>query len=101
MRTQLGLYCCVVSIALVMRWKKPRRTRTQTVSEGPRYLSFLWLWRIRGSLRLSLSFLSVSYGGRDHSRITPNTSLGLISATPSRALPSPTVNTREALGKHT
>ncbi|XP_046728821.1 mitotic checkpoint serine/threonine-protein kinase BUB1 isoform X3 [Silurus meridionalis] len=32
-----------------------------------------------------------------HSHVTPNTSLGLISATPSRALPSPTVNTREAL----
>ncbi|KAI5625020.1 mitotic checkpoint serine/threonine-protein kinase BUB1 isoform X1, partial [Silurus asotus] len=34
---------------------------------------------------------------RHHSHVTPNTSLGLISATPSRALPSPTVNTREAL----
>ncbi|XP_060769495.1 mitotic checkpoint serine/threonine-protein kinase BUB1 isoform X2 [Neoarius graeffei] len=39
----------------------------------------------------------VSHGGLNHSRVTPNTSLGLISATPSRALPSPTVNTREAL----
>ncbi|CAL8315659.1 unnamed protein product [Merluccius merluccius] len=32
------------------------------------------------------------------SHITPNTSLGLAQATPSRVLPSPTVNTREALG---
>lgn len=31
------------------------------------------------------------------SRVTPNSSLGYIQATPSRALPSPTVNTREAL----
>ncbi|CAL8315335.1 unnamed protein product [Lota lota] len=31
------------------------------------------------------------------SSFTPNTSLGLVSATPSRVLPSPTVNTREAL----
>ncbi|XP_015463993.3 mitotic checkpoint serine/threonine-protein kinase BUB1 isoform X2 [Astyanax mexicanus] len=38
-----------------------------------------------------------SHGGFNHSHVTPNTSLGLISATPSRALPSPTVNTREAL----
>ncbi|XP_053347178.1 mitotic checkpoint serine/threonine-protein kinase BUB1 isoform X2 [Clarias gariepinus] len=39
----------------------------------------------------------VSHGGFNHSHVTPNTSLGLLSATPSRALPSPTVNTREAL----
>ncbi|XP_062857826.1 mitotic checkpoint serine/threonine-protein kinase BUB1 isoform X2 [Trichomycterus rosablanca] len=39
----------------------------------------------------------VSHGGFNHSHVTPNTSLGLISATPSRALPSPTVHTREAL----
>ncbi|KAF5886889.1 mitotic checkpoint serine/threonine-protein kinase BUB1, partial [Clarias magur] len=39
----------------------------------------------------------MSHGGFNHSHITPNTSLGLLSATPSRALPSPTVNTREAL----
>ncbi|XP_036438407.1 mitotic checkpoint serine/threonine-protein kinase BUB1 [Colossoma macropomum] len=38
-----------------------------------------------------------SHGAFNHSHVTPNTSLGLISATPSRALPSPTVNTREAL----
>ncbi|XP_035850966.1 mitotic checkpoint serine/threonine-protein kinase BUB1 isoform X4 [Sander lucioperca] len=31
------------------------------------------------------------------SHITPNTSLGFVQATPSRVLPSPTVNTREAL----
>ncbi|XP_037607527.1 mitotic checkpoint serine/threonine-protein kinase BUB1 isoform X1 [Sebastes umbrosus] len=31
------------------------------------------------------------------SHITPNTSLGFVQATPSKALPSPTVNTREAL----
>ncbi|XP_072218664.1 uncharacterized protein [Leuresthes tenuis] len=30
--------------------------------------------------------------------MTPNTSLGFVQATPSRVLPSPTVNTREALG---
>ena len=35
------------------------------------------------------------------SHITPNTSLGLAQATPSRVLPSPTVNTREALGEST
>ncbi|KAL7889109.1 hypothetical protein AOLI_G00040830 [Acnodon oligacanthus] len=39
----------------------------------------------------------MSHGAFNHSHVTPNTSLGLISATPSRALPSPTVNTREAL----
>lgn len=33
------------------------------------------------------------------SHLTPNTSLGFVQATPSRALPSPTVNTREALGE--
>ncbi|KAK3522636.1 hypothetical protein QTP86_028624 [Hemibagrus guttatus] len=38
-----------------------------------------------------------SHGVFHHSHVTPNTSLGLNSATPSRALPSPTVNTREAL----
>ncbi|XP_028296428.1 mitotic checkpoint serine/threonine-protein kinase BUB1 isoform X2 [Gouania willdenowi] len=32
------------------------------------------------------------------SHVTPNTSLGYVQATPSRVLPSPTVNTREALG---
>ncbi|XP_069811284.1 mitotic checkpoint serine/threonine-protein kinase BUB1 [Dendropsophus ebraccatus] len=32
------------------------------------------------------------------SHITPNTSLGYVQATPSKVLPSPTVNTREALG---
>lgn len=39
-----------------------------------------------------------SYGGFNHSHVTPNTSLGFVQATPSRVLPSPTVNTREALG---
>ncbi|KAJ8008912.1 hypothetical protein DPEC_G00083350 [Dallia pectoralis] len=42
--------------------------------------------------------LDVSQGGTGNlSHITPNTSLGLVHATPSRVLPSPTVNTREAL----
>ncbi|KAM3603239.1 uncharacterized protein V6R79_019095 [Siganus canaliculatus] len=42
--------------------------------------------------------LSMSQGGTGNlSHVTPNTSLGFIQATPSRALPSPTVNTREAL----
>uniref|UniRef100_A0A8C1RAK0 BUB1 mitotic checkpoint serine/threonine kinase n=1 Tax=Cyprinus carpio TaxID=7962 RepID=A0A8C1RAK0_CYPCA len=40
----------------------------------------------------------MSCGGFNHSHVTPNTSLGFAHATPSRALPSPTVNTREALG---
>ncbi|KAK7907590.1 hypothetical protein WMY93_016202 [Mugilogobius chulae] len=41
---------------------------------------------------------NVSLGGTANlSRITPNSSLGYIQATPSRVLPSPTVNTREAL----
>ncbi|XP_016370094.1 mitotic checkpoint serine/threonine-protein kinase BUB1, partial [Sinocyclocheilus rhinocerous] len=40
----------------------------------------------------------MSCGGFNHSHVTPNTSLGYAHATPSRALPSPTVNTREALG---
>ncbi|XP_051510645.1 mitotic checkpoint serine/threonine-protein kinase BUB1-like isoform X2 [Myxocyprinus asiaticus] len=39
-----------------------------------------------------------SCGGFSHSHVTPNTSLGFIHATPSRVQPSPTVNTREALG---
>ncbi|KAA0709004.1 Mitotic checkpoint serine/threonine-protein kinase BUB1 [Triplophysa tibetana] len=39
-----------------------------------------------------------SCGGFSHSHVTPNTSLGFMHATPSRVLPSPTVNTREALG---
>ncbi|KAM7368280.1 hypothetical protein PAMP_014515 [Pampus punctatissimus] len=43
--------------------------------------------------------LDVSHGGTANvSHITPNTSLGFVQATPSRVLPSPTVNTREALG---
>lgn len=43
--------------------------------------------------------LDRSQGGTVNlSHITPNTSLGLVQATPSRVLPSPTVNTREALG---
>ncbi|CAN9507352.1 unnamed protein product [Ophioblennius macclurei] len=37
-------------------------------------------------------------GQANLSHLTPNTSLGFVQATPSRALPSPTVNTREALG---
>ncbi|KAL0967302.1 hypothetical protein UPYG_G00250490 [Umbra pygmaea] len=42
--------------------------------------------------------LNVSQGGTGNlSHVTPNTSLGLVQATPSRILPSPTVNTREAL----
>ncbi|CAB1440473.1 unnamed protein product [Pleuronectes platessa] len=42
--------------------------------------------------------LNVSQGGTANlSHITPNTSLGFVQATPSRVLPSPTVNTREAL----
>ncbi|XP_073413820.1 mitotic checkpoint serine/threonine-protein kinase BUB1 isoform X2 [Dendrobates tinctorius] len=32
------------------------------------------------------------------SHVTPNTSLGFVQATPSKVLPSPTVNTKEALG---
>ncbi|XP_066534081.1 mitotic checkpoint serine/threonine-protein kinase BUB1 [Hoplias malabaricus] len=40
----------------------------------------------------------LSRGVFNLSHVTPNSSLGLISATPSRVLPSPTVNTREALG---
>ncbi|XP_018621599.2 mitotic checkpoint serine/threonine-protein kinase BUB1 isoform X1 [Scleropages formosus] len=40
----------------------------------------------------------VSEGGTENlSHITPNTSLGLVQATPCRVQPSPTVNTREAL----
>ncbi|XP_047184547.1 mitotic checkpoint serine/threonine-protein kinase BUB1 isoform X2 [Scophthalmus maximus] len=43
--------------------------------------------------------LNVSQGGTVNlSHITPNNSLGYVQATPSRVLPSPTVNTREALG---
>ncbi|MEQ2238051.1 hypothetical protein ILYODFUR_029372 [Ilyodon furcidens] len=43
--------------------------------------------------------LNVSQGGTANlSHVTPNTSLGFVQATPSRVLPSPTVNTREALG---
>ncbi|KAF7669566.1 hypothetical protein LDENG_00173800 [Lucifuga dentata] len=42
--------------------------------------------------------LDVSQGGTANlSHITPNNSLGFAQATPSRVLPSPTVNTREAL----
>ncbi|XP_065819535.1 mitotic checkpoint serine/threonine-protein kinase BUB1 isoform X2 [Labrus bergylta] len=42
--------------------------------------------------------LNMSHGGTANlSHITPNTSLGYVQATPSRVLPSPTVNTREAL----
>ncbi|CAF89934.1 unnamed protein product, partial [Tetraodon nigroviridis] len=45
--------------------------------------------------------LNMSQGGTGNlSHVTPNTSLGLVQATPSRVLPSPTVNTREALGEH-
>lgn len=45
--------------------------------------------------------LSVSHGGTANpSHFTPNNSLGFVQATPSRVLPSPTVNTREALGEH-
>uniref|UniRef100_A0A665VRW5 BUB1 mitotic checkpoint serine/threonine kinase n=2 Tax=Echeneis naucrates TaxID=173247 RepID=A0A665VRW5_ECHNA len=36
-------------------------------------------------------------GTANLSHVTPNTSLGYVQATPSRVLPSPTVNTREAL----
>lgn len=44
--------------------------------------------------------VSVSQGGTGNlSHVTPNTSLGFVQATPSRVLPSPTVNTREALGE--
>ncbi|KAG5831631.1 hypothetical protein ANANG_G00305770 [Anguilla anguilla] len=40
----------------------------------------------------------LSQGGTGNlSHVTPNTSLGLVQATPSRVQPSPTVNTREAL----
>ncbi|KAM4521808.1 mitotic checkpoint serine/threonine-protein kinase BUB1 [Odontesthes bonariensis] len=43
--------------------------------------------------------LEVSQGATANlSHITPNSSLGFVQATPSRVLPSPTVNTREALG---
>nr|XP_046228859.1 mitotic checkpoint serine/threonine-protein kinase BUB1 isoform X2 [Scatophagus argus] len=42
--------------------------------------------------------LNTSQGGTGNlSHVTPNTSLGFVQATPSRVLPSPTVNTREAL----
>ncbi|XP_029986031.1 LOW QUALITY PROTEIN: mitotic checkpoint serine/threonine-protein kinase BUB1-like [Sphaeramia orbicularis] len=42
--------------------------------------------------------LNTSQGGvANLSHVTPNTSLGFVQATPSRMLPSPTVNTREAL----
>ncbi|XP_070843366.1 mitotic checkpoint serine/threonine-protein kinase BUB1 [Chaetodon trifascialis] len=42
--------------------------------------------------------LNMSQGGTGNlSHITPNNSLGFVQATPSRVLPSPTVNTREAL----
>ncbi|XP_073349429.1 mitotic checkpoint serine/threonine-protein kinase BUB1 [Pagrus major] len=42
--------------------------------------------------------LNMSQGGTGNlSHVTPNTSLGYVQATPSRVLPSPTVNTREAL----
>lgn len=45
--------------------------------------------------------VSVSQGGTGNlSHVTPNTSLSVVQATPSRVLPSPTVNTREALSKH-
>ncbi|KAM4529276.1 LOW QUALITY PROTEIN: mitotic checkpoint serine/threonine-protein kinase BUB1 [Fundulus diaphanus] len=43
--------------------------------------------------------LDASQGGMANlSHATPNTSLGLVQATPSRVLPSPTVNTLEAMG---
>ncbi|XP_032399512.1 mitotic checkpoint serine/threonine-protein kinase BUB1 [Etheostoma spectabile] len=42
--------------------------------------------------------LNLSQGSTANlSHLTPNTSLGFVQATPSRVLPSPTVNTREAL----
>lgn len=56
---------------------------------------------VQSSPLLNVSFPSVSLGGTANaSHVTPNTSLGLVQATPSRVLPSPTVNTREALGEH-
>ncbi|KAM3931240.1 mitotic checkpoint serine/threonine-protein kinase BUB1 [Leptodactylus fuscus] len=39
-----------------------------------------------------------SSGLANTSHVTPNTSLGYVQATPSKVLPSPTVNTKEALG---
>ncbi|XP_073528862.1 mitotic checkpoint serine/threonine-protein kinase BUB1 [Phyllobates terribilis] len=56
------------------------------------------------------SILKLQPGGRENtimgnlsglantSHVTPNTSLGFVQATPSKVLPSPTVNTKEALG---
>lgn len=121
----LGHYCCFFTfifffIMLVMIWFAKKLKGTQTVSKEHTYVfSFtvenqeltvcvILFHTLSPSLcpflPLSLSFalgLSVSHGGLNHSHITPNTSLGLISATPSRGLPSPTVNTREALGMST
>ncbi|RXM33009.1 Mitotic checkpoint serine/threonine-protein kinase BUB1 [Acipenser ruthenus] len=55
-------------------------------------------------VNLSNSVLPASHMGStpgrsaNRSHATPNTSLGLVLATPSKAQPSPTVNTKEALG---
>ncbi|KAM3861135.1 mitotic checkpoint serine/threonine-protein kinase BUB1 [Diretmus argenteus] len=59
-------------------------------SRNPAYVS--------GGVNGDVFYQDVSQGATaDLSHITPNNSLGFVQATPSRVLPSPTVNTREAL----
>lgn len=56
---------------------------------------------------LALHLVSISLTGCDAHKVantgsfhtTPNTSLGLVQATPSTGQPSPTVHTKEALGE--
>ncbi|XP_044146037.1 LOW QUALITY PROTEIN: mitotic checkpoint serine/threonine-protein kinase BUB1 [Bufo gargarizans] len=71
-----------------------------TISEAPKPLgphSSALMGKLHPVVR-EATVMGNSSGIANTSHVTPNTSLGFVQATPSKVLPSPTVNTKEALG---
>ncbi|KAM4041941.1 mitotic checkpoint serine/threonine-protein kinase BUB1 [Anomaloglossus baeobatrachus] len=76
----------------------PLERSTSTIHDSPKPLGpNCSVLKLQPAVRENTLLGNLS-GLANVSHVTPNTSLGFVQATPSKVLPSPTVNTKEALG---
>uniref|UniRef100_A0A8D0GVS8 BUB1 mitotic checkpoint serine/threonine kinase n=1 Tax=Sphenodon punctatus TaxID=8508 RepID=A0A8D0GVS8_SPHPU len=103
-----GSELCFEEIRAKIYFKKAERRRRQKewgkflfFQKGQTYLASVWLFLFMVQMVVVYDALgggnpSTFFGNVIHT--TPNTSLGMMQATPSKVQPSPTVHTKEALG---
>ncbi|KAG9484073.1 hypothetical protein GDO78_009790, partial [Eleutherodactylus coqui] len=90
-------------VALADRFIKPAallERSASTIPDAPKALcsnSSALVVKLQPGVR-EATVIGNSSGLANTSHVTPNTSVGFVQATPSKVLPSPTVNTQEALG---